>query len=38
MTTTEICILAWAILGMIVVAILLHVGGRKDERRREVSD
>jgi len=25
-TTTEICILAWAILGMIEVAILLRVG------------
>jgi beta-lactamase regulating signal transducer with metallopeptidase domain len=38
MTTTEICILVWAILGMIVVAILLRVGGRRDERGREVSD
>ena len=27
MSTTQACILAWAILGMIVVAILLRVGG-----------
>jgi hypothetical protein len=38
MTRTEICILAWAIVGMIVVAILLRVAERKDDRRREVSD
>jgi hypothetical protein len=38
MTTTQFCILTWAVLGMIVVAILLYVGGRRDERRREVSD
>jgi hypothetical protein len=37
-TWTEICILAWAILGMIEVAILLDGGGREDEPRRKVSD
>jgi hypothetical protein len=37
-TWTEICILAWAILGMIEVAILLDGGGRENERRRKVSD
>jgi len=36
MTVTQICILAWAILGLVVVAILLR--GRRDERRREASD
>jgi hypothetical protein len=35
MTGTEICFLAWAIVGMIVVAILLRVGGRRDERHRD---
>jgi hypothetical protein len=38
MTVTEVCLLTWAILGMIEVAILLRVGGRKVDRRREVSD
>jgi hypothetical protein len=33
MTTTEICILAWAILGMIVVAILLHVARMNAEEK-----
>jgi hypothetical protein len=35
MSATQICILAWAILGLIVVAILLRVGGRRDEPGRE---
>jgi hypothetical protein len=35
-TWTEICIFAWAILGMIEVAILLHLGGLEDERQRRV--
>jgi hypothetical protein len=38
MTKTEIIFLVWAIVGMIDVAILLRVGERKDEHRREVSD
>jgi hypothetical protein len=32
MTVTEICMLAWAIVGVIVVA---RVGGRRDEPGRE---
>jgi hypothetical protein len=35
MTVTQTCILAWAILGLVVVGILLRVGGRRDERGRE---
>lgn len=38
MTVTQTCILAWAILGLVVIGILLRVGGRRDERGREVSD
>jgi hypothetical protein len=34
MTVTQTCILAWAILGLVVVAILLRFG-RRDERSRE---
>jgi len=30
MTVTEICLLAWAILGMTVVVILLRFSGRRD--------
>jgi hypothetical protein len=29
MTLTQSCILAWAILGLVVVAILLRFGGRR---------
>jgi len=35
MTVTQICIFAWAILGLVVVAILLRFLGRGDERGRE---
>jgi len=35
MTVTQICIFAWAVLGLIVVAILLRFLGRGDERGRE---
>lgn len=35
MTMTEICLLAWAILGAIVVAILLGVTDRRDDRGRD---
>jgi hypothetical protein len=38
MTVTQICILAWAILGLIVVAVLLRFGGRSDERTRKTRD
>ena len=38
MAVTQICILAWAILGLIVVAVLLRLGGRSDERTRETRD
>jgi hypothetical protein len=33
--SSQICILAWAILRLIVVAILLRFSGRRDERGRE---
>jgi len=32
MTTTEICLLAWAILGITVVAILLGLPERRNDR------
>jgi hypothetical protein len=32
MTVTQTCILIWAVLGMIGVAIVLHFLGRSDER------
>jgi hypothetical protein len=35
MTATEVCFLIWAIVGVIVVAILLRVGERTDEPGRE---
>jgi hypothetical protein len=31
MTVTEICLFVWANLGMVVVAILLRLVGRRDE-------
>jgi hypothetical protein len=37
MTVTETCILAWAILSLVVVALLLR-SARQDERRREIPD
>jgi hypothetical protein len=37
MTVTQTCILAWAILGLVVVALLLR-SGRRDERRRQIPD
>jgi hypothetical protein len=37
MTVTQTCILAWAILGMVVVALLLR-SAHQDERRREIPD
>lgn len=38
MDIAQISILAWAILGLVVVAILLRLGGRGDERRRGIPD
>jgi hypothetical protein len=38
MTVTQICILAWAILSLVVVAILLRFGGRSAERTRKTCD
>jgi ABC-type Co2+ transport system permease subunit len=35
MTMTQVCILAWAVAGLIVVAGLLRFLGPSDERRRE---
>jgi beta-lactamase regulating signal transducer with metallopeptidase domain len=35
MTITEICLLAWAIFAIIVVAILLRVSERGDDPGRE---
>lgn len=35
MSVTEICILTWAILGMIAVAILLRQPERRHERKEE---
>lgn len=35
MTKIEICMLAWAILGIIGVAFLLRDGAREDERYGE---
>jgi beta-lactamase regulating signal transducer with metallopeptidase domain len=34
MTVTQTCILIWAVLGMIGVAIMLHFLGRGDERSK----
>jgi hypothetical protein len=35
MTVTEVCILTWAVLGMIAVAILLRYPERRREHRGE---
>jgi hypothetical protein len=37
MTVTETCILAWAILSLVVVALLLR-STRQDERKREIPE
>ena len=38
MDFVQLSILAWVILTLIILAILLGVGGRKDERHRENRD
>jgi hypothetical protein len=35
MTVTQTCILAWAAVGLVVVAVLLRFLGREDEQARK---